>query len=179
MKNLLLPLAAVATLCLAGCGGKTEKDPNTLVETDFETLAGWIPEPQSGTLTTEKAHSGRYAIKVDGNHDYSLTYKVPMGELHDTRVKKIKVSAWTFVSAADAQAALVAAVGNPADPNKPLLWDATDLNHSHTPGKWVEINKVLTVPATASPASTLGVYMWRTGGTKPVYLDDLKVTIAE
>ena len=99
MKKVFFALGTLATLSFAGCGGKSdvETDPNLLVNNDFETIAGWLPEGPSATLSRDKAHSGHYSIKVDAAHEYSLTYKAALGQLHDTRIKKINISAWTFV----------------------------------------------------------------------------------
>ena len=179
MKKLLHLMGALAALNLAGCGGSTESviDPNVLVDANFDTLAGWIPDAMNGTLTREKAHSGNYALKVDGTHEYSLGYTAPLGNLSGTRIKKIKVSAWAFL-VAGANASLVVTVGNPATPaEKPLMWEGLPLEKSASPGKWVEISKVITLPKNILPTYTLGLYLWRTAGTQPVYLDDLRVTI--
>lgn len=178
MTTSLRSFVALITVGLAGCGSAdTKNDPNLLVSTDFETLSGWLPEAQDATLTREKAHSGTYAIKVDAAHEYSLGYHAQLGRLHDTRIKKIKVSAWAFVPAGGS-ASLVTTVGNPVAPNdKPLLWEAIELGKSNAFGKWVEVSKVLTIPETAAATSTLGLYLWRTGGSQTVYLDDLRVTL--
>ena len=180
MKKILFSLSALVALGLAGCGGQTDaaNDPNVLVNNDFETLAGWLPEPQSATLSREKAHSGRYSIKVDPAHDYSLSFGAPLGQLHETRIKKLKVTAWAFVPTADATASLVTAVSNPSTPDaKPMIWEALELNKPGSVGKWVEVSKVITLPENTVPTSKLGFYLWRTGGNQPVYLDDLQVTV--
>lgn len=180
MKKVFFALGTLATLSFAGCGGKSdvETDPNLLVNNDFETIAGWLPEGPSATLSREKAHSGHYSIKVDAAHEYSLTYKAALGQLHDTRIKKINISAWTFVPMAGAKASLVVSVGNPTTPNdKPLLWDGLEVGKGNAFGKWVEISKSFTIPESASPTSVLTLYLWRTSGNQPIYLDDLRVTL--
>lgn len=179
MSSFFRSWGALCLVGLAGCSspGTTTTDANLLVDTNFDTLAGWLPEAQEATLTREKAHSGSYALKVDATHDYSLGYRAPLGRLHETRINKIKVAAWTFVPAGGS-ASLVVAVTNPTAPNdKPLLWDALELGKSKELGKWVEVSKVLTIPETATGTSTLGLYLWRTGGNQPVYIDDLRVTL--
>ena len=170
--------SALVALGLAGCSSpEAASDPNVLVNNDFETLAGWLPEAQDATLTREKAHSGSYALKVDGTHEYSLGYHAQLGRLRDTRIRKIKVTAWAFVPTGSS-ASLVITVGNPVAPSgQPLLWQALELGKSKEFGKWVEVSKVLTLPETATAASTLGLYLWRTGSNQPVYLDDLRVAI--
>lgn len=179
MRKILL-LSSLTVLVATGCGSNPADatNSNTLVNNDFETLAGWLPEPQSATLSRNKAHSGRYAMMVDAAHEYSMEFKAPLGQLHDTRIQKIKVSAWALVPTADASASLVVTVGNP-DPKseKPLLWESLELKANGQPGKWVEVSKVITIPSNVSPSSPLGIYLWRSGGNQTVYLDDLRVTM--
>lgn len=180
MKKISFALGMLLALGFAGCGSKDTdaSDPNLLVNSDFESLAGWLSDEQAATLSRDKAHSGRYSLKIDGTHEYSLTYKSLLGTLHSTRIKKMNISAWAMISTADAKASLVAAVSNPANPNeKPLLWDAIEVGKNATPGKWVKISKVITVPESATPSSTLSLYLWRTDGYQPVYIDDLLVTL--
>lgn len=180
MKNLFFALGAAAVLGLAGCNSNSDAaaDPNVLVSNDFDTLVGWLPDPQNATLTNEKAHSGHYSLKVDAGHDYSMGYREPLGRLTSTRLKRIVVSAWTLVPTADAHASLVVAVTNPANPNeKPLLWEGIEIGKGAKLGEWTELKKEVILPENVLPTNTLGLYLWRTGGDKPVYLDDLKVSM--
>jgi len=178
MKRTFIFLGVAASFAIVSCNTETNSpDPNVLVDANFDTLAGWIPESMSGTLTREKAHSGKYALKVDGTHEYSLGYIAPLGSLSGTRIKKIKVSAWAFLTA-NTSASLVVTVGNPATPAaKSLMWEGIPLEKSAIPGKWVAVSKVIILPENILPTYTLGLYLWRTGGTLPVYIDDLRVTI--
>lgn len=179
MKKTLLSLGTLAALSLASCGSKDDAsaDPNVLVDTNFDTMAGWIPAAQRVTLSRDQAHSGHYALMVDGSNEYSLGYHALLGQLHPTRIKKIKVAAWVYVTEAGSKASLVTTVGNPAAPDeKPLLWEALEIGNDPVFGKWVEVSKVITLPESTGPANSLGFYLWRTGGDKPVYLDDLRVT---
>lgn len=176
MKKLLAFLAA---LSLAGCGSTAStSESNSLVSTDFETMGGWLPQPQAATLTHEKAHSGHYALQVDANHPYSLTFHAPLGKLRDTRPKKIRVAAWAFVSDTTAKATLVTTLSNPAASaaDKPLLWEGITLDKRTLIGKWVEVSKVIALPDNAASTSVLGLYLWSTG-SQPVFLDDVRVTV--
>ena len=184
MKKIILFLGATYALGLAGCGSNgtgADAETNVLASTDFESLDGWLPADQAATLTREKVHSGKYAIKVDAAHEYSLGFSKPLGQLHDTKPQKIKVSAWVLVPSAEAQAVLVITLGDPTSPTaKPLLWESLALPSVGTPyGTWKEVSKTVTVPAAAGPASRLGIYLWRTGGSQPSYLDDLRVSVEQ
>lgn len=178
MRFFTLCGAAALALAFTGCGQQsdTQPDADVLVSNDFETMAGWMPEPQSATLSREQAHSGHYSLKVDAAHEYSMGYSVPLGQLHGTRIKKIKVSAWAFATAPDANASFVVAVNPVAPETKPLLWEGLELGKS-TVGKWREVSKELTLPENTTPNNTLVLYLWRTGGDKAVYLDDIRVAL--
>ena len=180
MKKILLFSACALTL--AACGG-SETDssgPNVLMHSDFEGIDGWIPSEQSSTLTREKAHSGKTSIKVDATHEYSLTFSKPLGQLHDSRPKQITVTAWAFLPDAQAAASLVVSINDPAAPDKPLLWQAIDLSKGNKPfGKWKEIDRTITVPANVGSANKLSIYLWRSSGSHPVYVDDITASVAE
>lgn len=180
MKKPLLFLGGLLALTVAGCDSNkpADADANILVDSNFDTLAGWLPEAQSATLSRAKAHSGRYSLMVDGGHEYSLSYRMPLGQLHETRMQKLKVTAWAFVPSPAAQASLVMVISSP-DPaiEKPLLWEALNLSAGTKPGIWAEVSKEITLPASVAPSSALSIYLWRTGGNQPVYLDDLRVTL--
>jgi hypothetical protein len=182
MKKTFFSLLALAALGLASCGKQDggAGDPNTIIDNNFDTLAGWVPEPQNATLTKEKAHSGLYSLKVDGAHEYSMGYHEQLGKLSQQRFKSINVSAWAFVPAAGSNATLVVAATNPTSTDqKPMLWEGIDLNKEKVYGKWIEIKKTINMPEGALPTTDLTLYLWRTGGDQAVFLDDLHVTINE
>lgn len=175
------PFFLSALLSLAGCssGPDSASDANTLMVNGFETLGGWLPEEQSATLTQEQAHTGKTSLKVDQDREYSLPYSNLLGRLRDTPLRKIKVSAWVFLPTAQAAATLVMEVTDPAAPAaKPLLWEGIKLSEAvKTYGKWTQVSSVLTLPASADASKKLSIYLWRTGGSQPVYLDDLAVSV--
>lgn len=175
LLTLLGGLGILAVACGSNKTASTAAD--VLVGNDFESLAGWLGVTPNPSLTDEKAHSGHYSIKVDGTIEYSLGFASTLGALHDTRVKRIKVTAWVFVPDAQAVALLVTHAGDA--PNvKPLLWDGFDVTKAvaGSYGKWVEVSKVMELPGAVTAATNIGFYLWHTGGSQPVYLDDLTVT---
>jgi hypothetical protein len=67
-------------------------DTHNHIETmNFDNLKSW---GFNGTLTDEKARSGRWATFVDSTHEYSLTYERLQQELLDKGYKKVEFSAW-------------------------------------------------------------------------------------
>ncbi|UOG74690.1 hypothetical protein MTX78_21550 [Hymenobacter tibetensis] len=177
MKRLLFSLSIIV---LAGCGSQDKVDQNTLMASDFESIQGWLPDLQNPTLTRDKAHSGKYSIKIDPTYEYSLTYRANLGQLSSARVKKMKISAWVFVPNAQAQAALVTTIDGAEANGQPLLWEAANMSESVRGqfNKWVEITKEIVVPAEATYTSRISIYLWRSGSVSaPVYLDDLAVQL--
>lgn len=183
MKSTFLLSLLLSALALSSCGHHPDAaaDPNLLLSTSFENLANWLTELQSATLTHERAHSGTTSLKVDAAHEFSLTYNNALARLHPTTPRKLKVAAWVWLPNAQAAATLVTTLADPATPGaKPQFWDGLNLNETvKTYGQWMPVSKVITLPANASPAHRLSLYLWRTAGNQPVYLDDLTVSIVE
>ncbi|QNE41282.1 hypothetical protein F1C16_17835 [Hymenobacter sp. NBH84] len=160
---------------LVGCSDKAVVDESTLMTTSFETLYGWLPASQSDLLSREQSHSGLYSTKVDPQHEYSLTYRSTLGDLHDTRISKMKVNAWVFVPDAQAQATLVISISNQGAKPGNMLWEGINLQKEVKGeyGRWVNVSRELTIPAEADDTNRLSIYLWRTGGDKAIFLDDV------
>ncbi len=174
-----LPLLGCLSLLTVACGSEraTYTSADALVSNDFESLAGWLGKASSSSLTEEKAHSGRYSIKVDDSIEYSVEFASTLGALHDARVKRIKVAAWVFVPNAQTVALLVTHAGD-APNAKPLVWYGFDVTKA-VAGKynqWVYVSTVVELPDAVTAATNVGFYLWRSSGNQPVYLDDLLVT---
>ncbi|NVO31604.1 carbohydrate binding domain-containing protein [Hymenobacter lapidiphilus] len=175
-----LLLTAAATSLLAGCSNSdtTTYGENVIARNDFEALEGWIPAAPS--LTTVKAHSGRYSIKVDNGVEYALGYISPLAKVSATRLKKLDVSAWAMIMDKDATASLVVEVRNPADDTQRIFWEALDIGKEvKAVNKWVEVKRTFILPETIEPTYELRVYMWRGGASAPVFLDDIIIARGE
>jgi hypothetical protein len=171
-------LYTVMLLGLVACGeSKTEIPANMLVHNDYESVDGWLldagkPIP---SLTKDRAHSGRFSIRVDQANEYSLGYTNQLGRISTSKLKKIKVHAWINVPNNRAGAALVVQVEG--DGGKSLFWEGISLTDATKDyNKWTEMTKVLTLPDNLAYNNLLKVYLWRSGSNQPVYLDDLEIT---
>ncbi len=171
--------AAVLLLCtgVSACSAPEAdlSEPNILLRNDFESLEGWT-STESPSLTRERAHSGRYAIKTDQTMEYSLTYSNLLGRLAERRIIKIEVAAWVYATKpADAQ--LVVQINRSLTDNTPLVNQVINLGPAiKTPGEWSQIRQEFTMPATISSENQLRIYLWRVSAPEPIYLDDLVVT---
>ncbi len=168
---------------LAACKSDTSQGlyvGDVVIRTDFEDLAGWGADPSS--LTDAHAHSGRQAIFIAPDREYSLTYHLPLGRASLHRLKALDVSAWVYLPSDKASATLSVQVfrppGAPAGPplygGNLLLTDAV-----HTYGKWQPFQHVFVLPDNLPVEAELRLFLWRGSSTEPVYLDDLYVKARE
>lgn len=178
MKHVVYSLLLFA---LAACGGnKNDVPANQLASNDFESVEGWTGDSSPASLTKDKSHSGRYAVRVGPGVDFSMGYANVLNLVSAVRFQKIKVHAWVWIPDRNATASLVTQVTNPADGNKAIMWQGMDLvAKAKKFSKWVEIEQEYTLPETATANSKLYCYMWRGSSPSSVYLDDLQILKVE
>ncbi|TDN36584.1 hypothetical protein A8B98_07780 [Hymenobacter sp. UV11] len=151
-----------------------EPDKDLLMHNDFETVAGWVADP--ATLTQEQAHSGRYSLKVDKDHQYSLTYYSLLGQLSPTRIRGVRVDAWAYEPNKDNSVQLRIGL-NDAAGGKLMMGDGIAYNvQVGEPNKWVKISKEIVFPPNVNYSSQLVMYLWNAGGAGAGYLDDVQLT---
>jgi hypothetical protein len=175
MKYVLLALAAATSL--SGCSGDNStatSDKDVLMHNDFESMVGWIPDAVA--LTQEKAHSGRYSLKVDKEHEYSLGYNQLLGQLSPTRLRGVRIDAWAYAPEKDPTAqlrvALNGTVGGQAIAGEGVEFGSQVKDY----GKWVKVSKEFIFPPNANYTSQLVVYLWSGGGPRRAYVDDVQLT---
>lgn len=171
---------AFLALALAGCNDEAAQAPaGQITFNDFEAVDGWSTGVPVPSLTKEKAHSGTYAIRVAPGLDYSTGYNNLLGKISTTRLRKVKVQAWVFVSNPQSTAVLVTQIHS-VEQSKDLLWDGLDVTKAaKETNKWVQIEKEVVLPETATYTNQLLVYLWRNGSAQPTYLDDLRISRVE
>ena len=178
MKNFFYALLA---LSLSSCGGGgPEISVNQLAGNDFEAIDGWVGENTPLSLTKEKAHSGRYAVKVGPGIEYSTGYNNQLGKLSASKLNKIKVRAWVNVASGKAESMLVVTVLDPSSPGKSVMWKGFRLaDQVKSYNKWVEIEQEVSLPDNVASTNRIGVFLWRTAAAETAYLDDLTIEKAE
>ena len=179
MKNFLYIL--VLTSLVASCSSD-DKLPtagaNTITANDFESVAGWGVDPE--TLTKEHAHSGKYALKVDAGHEYSLTYDVVLGQASPRKLKKVRLTGWAFLPNDKATSVLSLQIIDPDQGNKGVFVDGIDLRESVKDyNKWVKVSKEFTLPEDITYTQHMKIFLWRAGSSEPSYLDDIVVETIE
>ena len=174
-------LGILLTASLASCGGgdTTTNPANLVAKNDFESMDGWMGDAPAPSLTKEKAHSGLYSVSVRPGVDYGIGYSSLLGKMTPTRPQKIKLSAWVFVPSDQANANLVVEMRDPANPAAPpLLWQGIVLKKEVKKfNEWQQLEKVITLPAGATAATSFKMYLWRTDSAVPVYLDDVVLAL--
>ncbi len=169
----LLGLTAGLAVVTA-CSTEPTVPTNRITFNNFESLEGWIPA--TATLSTEKAHSGRFAVKVDAQNEYGVGYHNLLGNVSPTRLKTLQLNLWALRTGNEAKAVVVVTVSDPADPNKPVFWQALDLAvEVKTFNRWTEVHRTFTLPGNINATQKLAVYLWRGAGSQPVYIDDLEL----
>ena len=165
-------------LVIAGCGYHANPDDvreYVVFANDFEHMAGWLPE-NAPALSTERAHSGRYSVRVDKEHPYSLTYRLTVGKAFSRRPHRMRLSAWVWVAGADDNAQLVFTLGLPA-PNTPPLFSTRLFLADNWPYKrWTHLSRDIDLPPEFPSQSQLNVYLWHCTAQDAVFADDWQLT---
>ncbi|MBO2008312.1 carbohydrate binding domain-containing protein [Hymenobacter negativus] len=165
-------------LGVASCSSDSKEGAapaNLVSKNDFEACEGW--GVTSTSLTSAKAHSGRYSIKVDPGIEYSIGYANTLGKMSSTKIKKLHVSGWAMLSSPKVKAVLVLQITDPAKGGAQIYWQALNIRAEvKTINHWTQIEKDFDLPDTISSNQELKLYMWRTGPDDTTYLDDVEIT---
>lgn len=180
MTKLILKtgLAALLATGLAGCqprDGRPETKQRVLMHTSFEELVGWAPELPP-TLTTEKAHSGKYALRVDGQHPYSPSFRTELAQLVTHRPRRFTLSAWVWVPSFKDDAVFVMAISDPGNPDHPVYSKNLFMTTSGPFGAWKQVSRDFDLPINVYSKSLITIYLWNSGASAPVYADDVQLT---
>ena len=170
---------ALGGLALGGChprGGHVAVRQRELMHTSFEDFKGWAPEIVP-LLATDKAHSGKFSLRVDPRQAYSPTFRAEIGKLCPThRPRRFTLSAWVWVPSSDDEAAIVLGIANPNDLDHPFLRKTMYLSDGGPFRQWKYVSRDIDMPADIHANSQLTIYLWKSNADEPVYADDLQLT---
>ncbi|SDY15175.1 carbohydrate binding domain-containing protein [Hymenobacter psychrophilus] len=174
MKKILgiLSLAGMLTACGENSTQKTEE--GVIVQNDFDSLQGWIPETPS--LNREQAHSGTHSIKVGPGVEYGLTFSSLLGTLSGTKMHKVTINGWVYLPKINNSASLVFQITDPKQNDDKIIWEPIKLaSVVEKSGQWQKFTKEITLPENVSYDHKMSVYLWANNAGEPAYLDDLKI----
>ena len=175
----LFAVACTGLLAVTSCGGESsaKDDANLIAANDFESVIGWTGE--QGTVSREQAHSGRYAVKVDGGHEFGMGYNLPLGQATARKPHTLRVSGWAYKTDDKSNARLGLQLFDPAT-GKEVFGDGIDYSDQvKETRKWVEISKDIKLPETAASGQQLRVFLWRASASTPAYIDDLRIALID
>ena len=176
MKKILgLAAALGCTACSPGSDSAPADAKGAFMANDFESLRGWV---DPNLIDPGQAHSGKYSSRVDKDHEFGVTYEMPLGKISDHKIKAMHLEAWVYLP--NAQAAVVGTqIIDPAQANKAVGGDGIKLEEVKTFNKWVKVEKDMPMPDFINSAMKIRVFLWRGLATEPVYMDDIKMSIKE
>ncbi len=182
MRTSSLLIGAGLLGLLAGCNRSSDTPSvgsgnGVWVNQDFESLRGWSNPNNATSLTSEKAHSGKFSIKTGPGIEYSMGFGAKLGDLSSTKPRKLHLEAWVWVPSEKSTSSLVVQVGSG---DKPVMWESIKLAEKAGGfGEWKKLETDIMMKPEITYTDGLSVYMWGPQETAPVYLDDLVITEAE
>jgi len=179
MKNvtLLLSLALLGACASDKKEVKTADGGTVVTFNDFEAGGGWFPDPT--LIARGQAHSGQYAMVVNKDHEYSLTFYSTLGMLSPHKFKKLRLEAWAYMPNASATGNLSIQILDNSD-QKQVYGDGisfrTDIKEY---GKWVPVSKEFVLPDNINANQHLRMFLWRADAQSEVLVDDIKLSILD
>lgn len=168
-------------IALGACSGSGSADlpAGVITRNDFENVQGW-GGANEGSVTTEKAHSGKYSICVNPQIEYSYTYSRQLGQMSSGKPKRLTVSGWAWVPDKEAKAALILEIKHSPEKNTPVFYEGMELAATIQGFKsWEKVSKTYVLPDSVAITNQVRLYMWRGSSPRPVYLDDISIKIED
>ncbi|MDO7847948.1 hypothetical protein Q5H92_16400 [Hymenobacter sp. M29] len=161
---------------LAACSSEDKAvDDKIITKNDFEALAGWNTDPAA--LFRGKAHSGRYALKVDKDHEFSTTFEMALGYISPTRVKAIHLEAWVLLPSDKATGVLGVQVIEPETGKEVFGGGIRVAEVVKARGKWEKVEADYTLPENTTPTQRLRLSLWRANASDQVVIDDVTLSV--
>lgn len=183
MKKLVILLnLALLGACSSDKEGTTEIDDKTVCFNNFEGSGGWSNDPGRNNASLVKkgnGHSGQYALVVDKDHEFSLTYDMPLGQISSSKFKTLHLDAWVYMTSEKGAATIGMQIMAPDNYTSLGGGDVKFTDVVKKYNEWVPISKDFPLPDNITSAQHLRLFMWRAGATEPVLLDDVKLSIKD
>jgi len=179
------PAFLVLIGCLSAChsnsnsANRGSEDPAVLTSADFEQSIGW-GDADPNSLTTEKAHSGKWSVRVKPDVPYGYTYARTLGDMSSTPLTRLVLEGQVLRVAAGSTAKLVVQVNtSPTDDTK-VFYTAFPVEQTVTKfGEWTPVSVPIALPTSAAGTNKIKVYLWNDQATAATYLDDVVLRKAQ
>jgi hypothetical protein len=115
------------------------------------------------------------AVLASPEVPFSYTFAGALDELSPGKVPtQFELTGWVLRTAAGSTARLVVQVDASATDESRVFYIALPVAEAVPKfGEWTAVKLPFTLPATASGANRLKLYLWNDTGTSPTYLDDV------
>jgi hypothetical protein len=178
MKKITVLLSLGLLASCSSDGTSTTQKEKIITSNDFESVVGW--NSNAGTIDKGRAHSGKYAIKVDQDHEFSLTFDMPLGEATPSKLKALHLKAWAFLPSEKASGILGIQIMEPGTDVKQIYGDGIKLGEAvKSYNKWVEVEKDFVLPDNITADQHVRLSLWRAGASEQVLVDDIELSIKE
>lgn len=183
MRNYVAPLGlALLSACTHPTPPDVPLDDKVVTFNNFEGGGGWSNDPGRNNpdlVVRGLAHSGQYAIVADQQHEFSLTYAMPLGRMRAAKFRQLRIEAWAYLPSAQASGHVGLQLLAP-DNGPQVFSDELKLGEVvKTYGAWVPISKDVTLPDSAAANQQLRLFLWRADASERVLLDDVKLSILD
>lgn len=159
----------VLVAALTGCQGP----PTVAFASDYEEFTGWSTQPPPPGFTSEQAHSGTHAIKIEQNQEFTPAYSGTLGTSLPFLPRQVALNAWAYLPDGRVRSSMLV-VTVQCHGRRPDVWVALNLDQVvKRYGQWVSVQHRVSLPADLAPDDQLLAYVWHREAGTVFYLDDL------
>lgn len=151
------------------------EDSKRLMHNDFEQSVGWGGASE-GSLTTAKAHAGKWAVQVNKDTPFGFTFERTLGALAAQVPRKMRLQAWALRANPGSNAKLVVQVNTSPTDTAKVFYGALPLAGAVREfDKWTAVSYPFSLPARAAAGNVIKIYLWQDQATTPAFLDDVQL----
>lgn len=167
-------LGRLGLLAAFGSCRPATEPPCLLLNTDFEQFEGWI-RPLPAFLSTEQAHSGRYAYRVLPGEEFGSGFSTTLGACGFVP-GRLRLSSWVYLPNGRVGSTYLVLSIN-CHGRRPDVWAGLQLSEVvKRYQRWEPVHKIIRLPSDLAPTDELKVYVWHAEPSGTVtWLDDLKL----
>jgi len=176
-----LYIGLLSLALLGACSSDKESglktDAKTITANDFESLAGWNND--MAALDRGRAHSGQFALKVDNNQEFSLTFNMPLAQASPRKFKRVLLEAWAYMPSERSTGMLNIQIIEPTTGQQTFNDGIRLAEVDKVYKKWIPISKEMTLPDDMNATQYIRLFLWRADATDLVLIDDVKLSIID